>query len=91
MLASILPQLASKHHGCLIVLQEARLARGGNYPPKEGTGLLNLLTAWEGITKQGGVSEQVSGNPLCHDGRALTRPSGLQPRGNGFSVLYFGA
>ena len=38
MLASFLPQLASKRHGCLIVLQEARHARGGNYPPKEGTG-----------------------------------------------------
>lgn len=59
--------------------------------PRKAEDVLRLLTAWEGITRKSSVLEQVSGNPLRHDGRAPTQPSGLQPRGKDFSLLYFGA
>lgn len=57
--------------------------------PRKAENVLGTLTAWEGITSASAVLEQVSGNSLRHGGRAPTQPSGLQPRGNGLSLLYF--
>lgn len=57
--------------------------------PKKSENALGTLTAWERITRNSAVLEQVSGDPLCHGGKADTQPGGLQPRGKGLSLLYF--
>lgn len=58
--------------------------------PRKAENVLCTLSAWEGITSNSAVLEQVSGKPLSHDGRALTQPGRLQPPGRGLSLLRVG-
>lgn len=92
MLADTLRQLAAEHRGSLIVLQEARPHTRGEVimHPRKAENVLCTLSAWEGITSNSAVLEQVSGKPLSHDGRALTQPGRLQPPGRGLSLLRVG-
>lgn len=55
--------------------------------PRKAENVLCTLSAWEGITSNSTVLEQVSGKPLSHDGRAPTQPGRLQPRGRGLLLL----
>lgn len=58
--------------------------------PRKAENVLCTLSAWEGITSNSTVSEQVPGKPLSHDGRAPTQPGRLQPQGRGLSLLCIG-